>query len=152
MSPSSPIDRPEFQAIVAAIMGLSADARAMFFSLVKALPGFVVQPATSIPALPAMPELPTPAPIPNAELLDYNLHPYDIHNAQQHEARMNAWLEDQIQTANKRKLELYQHAASDWQTNAQISLDKGLPIQPQPPLPVFDPVEPKPAGWWFKNS
>jgi hypothetical protein len=75
----------------------------------------------------------------------------DLHDQTQVEAHMNAWLENVTQNANDQKMQIYQQAMTDWQTNCQRCQDLGLPAPPQPTTPNLDPVQPMPAGWWFQT-
>ena len=62
---------------------------------------------------------------------------------------MNAWLENVTQQANNQKLQVYQQAVTDWQTNCERCQDLGLPAPKPPTPPTLDPVQPMPSGWWF---
>ena len=65
-----------------------------------------------------------------------------------HEANMNAWVEQQIQTMNDFKMQVYNQAMANWKANEPRYRALGMPVPPQPQPPVLDPVAPMPNGWW----
>ena len=98
--------------------------------------GAVARPAADDSGTPAS----TPIPIPPIT---------DVHDKNQVEAHMNAWLENVTQHANDQKTQIYQQAMKDWQANCDRCQALGLQPPPQPTPPALDPVQPMPSGWWF---
>ena len=74
----------------------------------------------------------------------------NLMNPAEHEATMNAWLQNYTQWTNDKNTQIYQQAMTDWQVNNQRCQDLGIAAPPQPTAPTLDPVQPKPAGWWFQ--
>lgn len=74
----------------------------------------------------------------------------NLTNPAEHEATMNAWLQNYTQWTNDNKTQLYQKAMADWQINNQRCQDLGIAAPPQPAAPALEPVQSKPAGWWFQ--
>jgi len=73
----------------------------------------------------------------------------NLMNRAQHENTMNAWLQNYTKWSNDQKTQIYQQAMYNWQLNSQRCQELGIDGPPKPPPPKLDPIEPKPAGWWF---
>lgn len=74
----------------------------------------------------------------------------NLTNPAEHEATMNAWLQNYTQWTNDNKTQVYQQAMADWRINNQRCQDLGIAAPPQPTAPTLEAVQPKPAGWWFQ--
>jgi hypothetical protein len=108
-------------------------------------------PLTSTPTHPASGTPQTPAKTTSSPWLPAGFPgDQDLMNPAEHEATMNAWLQNYTQWSNDQKTQIYQQAMADWQTNNQRCQDLGLPAPPKPTPPILDAVEPKPTGWWFQ--
>jgi hypothetical protein len=67
------------------------------------------------------------------------------------ESAANEWLMEYTRYQNEEKQRIYDRAVHDWRLNDQRCLELGIERPPQPTAPVLDPVEPMPAGWWFRS-
>jgi hypothetical protein len=108
---------------------------------------FTAGPTVPTPVAPKAPDPITVSPwLPPGTPGDQNLM-----NRAEHEATMNAWLKNYTNWSNAQKTQIYQQAMVNWQLNNQRCQELGLPAPPQPTPPTLDPVEDKPAGWWFQS-
>jgi len=68
---------------------------------------------------------------------------------QYHEDRMNQHLLKVLVHINLERLRNYYAALHDWQLNDEICHNLGIPSLDKPQEPELEPLEPKPAGWWY---
>ncbi len=68
------------------------------------------------------------------------------------EYRMNNWLTATINRQNEQKMDVYNQAVKDWETNAQRCRELGIAAPQAPKPPQLETAEAKPAGWWFQAN
>jgi hypothetical protein len=64
---------------------------------------------------------------------------------------MNDWLQNYTKWTNDKQTQIYQQAMINWQQNDQHCQELGLASPPKPTPPTLAPVQPMPAGYWFKT-
>jgi hypothetical protein len=101
---------------------------------------------------PATPPPAPPDPITSSPYLP-NGYPGDTNlmNKAQHEQTMNDWLQNYTKWSNDNKTQIYQQAMMNWQLNDQRCQELGIASPPKPTPPTLDPIQPMPAGYWFKS-
>jgi hypothetical protein len=75
----------------------------------------------------------------------------NLMNKAEHESTMNAWLQNYTKWSNDNKTQIYQQAMANWQLNNQRCQELGIAPPAPPAPPTHDPIQPMPAGWWFKS-
>jgi hypothetical protein len=75
----------------------------------------------------------------------------DLMNKAQHETTMNDWLQNYTKWSNDNKMQIHQQAMANWQLNDQRCRELGIEAPPKPTPPTLDPIQPMPAGYWFKS-
>jgi hypothetical protein len=101
---------------------------------------------------PAVPAPKAPDPITSSPWLPAGfVGDTDLMNKAQHESTMNSWLQNYTSWSNDNKTQIYQQAMANWQQNDQRCQELGIARPPQPTAPTLDPIQPMPAGYWFKS-
>src|SRR5689334_19818417 len=99
---------------------------------------------------PAPPPPKPPAPVTSSPYMPAGFQgTVNLMNRAEHEQTMNAWLQNYTRWSNDNKTHVYEQAMYNWELNNQRCLDLGINPPPKPTPPALDPIEPKPAGFWF---